>query len=245
MENRLQEWLETSGRSLELRAARALQAAGARVQPSFKYTDPTSGQERESDVLAKFGWRGPQRLSCSITAVVECKSSKKYLWVAFYDRFLDRARSLNSWFTFAHGPFTAVTDPLLELWDGMPPFDEMQVATHATAAFSGDNDPIHDTLRQVLSAAGAVRDDYIRHQVERRVGLVVMPIVVVEAPILRCFLDESGAVSLEEVDLVHIWVRGLSGSPQRVYVLKESRLPTFAQALSDLADVATAAQSPN
>lgn len=98
-----------------------------------------------------------------------------------YDRRLTRAPRLGSWFTFADGPSTTITDPLLGLWDGRPPFDEAQVATHAVAAFSGEHDPVFDALRQVLSAACAVRDDYLRHQVERRVGLVVMPVVVIEA----------------------------------------------------------------
>lgn len=238
LEGRLREWLETSGRSLELRVSRTLRAAGAGVRPSFRFVDPTSRQLRESDVLAQFGWPGPQGIPCSLTAVVECKSSRKHPWVAFYDRRLTPAKSLSSWFTFAHGPFTTITDPLLELWKGSPPFDEMRVATHAVAAFAGDHDPVHDALRQVLSAAGAIRDDYISHQVERRVGLVVMPLIVIEAPIVRCSLDQSGAINLQEVDLVHVWANGVSDSPQRVYVLNEGRLAAFAQALANLAELA-------
>lgn len=83
METRLRGWLELSGRSLELRVARTLTAAGAFVQPAFSYIDPTSKQVRESDLIAKFDWSGPEGFSCSLTAVVECKSSKKYPWVAF------------------------------------------------------------------------------------------------------------------------------------------------------------------
>lgn len=102
---------------------------------------------------------------------------------------------------------------------------------------------MHDALRQVLSAAAALRKDHITYQVERRVGLMIMPVVVVEAPIVHCSLNPSGDVDLKEVDFVHVWARGGGEAPQRVCVLRESRLPAFAEALSDLAQVAASTAS--
>lgn len=241
LEARLRSWLETSGRSLELRVARALQSAGAAVQPSFNYLDAASGQLRESDVLARFGWVGAEKVPCNLAVVVECKSSAQYPWLAFYnDRSHQQPSDLNSWFTFAHGPFTTITEPLYDLWKSQPPLDTNQVATHLTAAFTKPEgrDTVHDALRQVLSAATALREDYIVHQASRREGLVIMPVVVTEAPLVRCSLNDNGQIDLADANLVQVWAYTTDGSRHRVYVLSEAALSKFAIAVAALTKLA-------
>lgn len=230
-------WLDTSGRALELRVARVLKAQGAAVQPSMTYTDDVSRLQRELDVLARFGWTGQERTPCSITVAVECKSSTKSPWVAFYDRAATRLGDLENWFSFHHGPFTGITAPLAELWIGRPPLDEVFVATHTVGAHAKDN-PADNAVRQVLAAADALKTDYIDTQVADRRGLLVLPLIVTDAPLIACRLDKSGEVALERVTHFHVWGYASDGRKTRVYVLNEARLPAFAAGLRELATAA-------
>lgn len=233
-------WLDTSGRFLELRVARTLHRAGAQVQPTFSYIDAISGAQRESDVLAQFQWTGLEAVPCSLTAVVEAKSGNKHPWVAFYDKSQTRLGDLNTWFYFAHGPFVGITEPLVGLWVGTEPLDIVHVATHTAAAHTKDSsfNPANDAVRQVLAAAGAVRQRYLGRQSLDRVGLVVMPVIVTVAPLVKCVLDADGQVKLEEVDSFHVWGYAAGGERRRVYVLSEARLPYFAAAMEALARAA-------
>lgn len=233
-------WLDKSGRVLELRAARTLGQAGAVVQSSFTYTDPNSGTRREGDVLARFAWTGQEDIPCSLTAVVEVKSGTKHPWVAFYDRSLTRRGDLDSWVYFAHGPFVGITEPLLDRWYGEEPFDVRQVATHTVAAHVADTGKNHanDAVRQVLSACEAVKQRYIQRQGTDRVGLVVLPVIVTNAPLVRCSLDAKDEVHIEQIDSFQVWGSGPASEPRRVYVVSEECLPHFAASLRRLARAA-------
>ncbi len=89
MLKRVESWLDSSGRALELRVACAFRQHGATaVQQSFEHVDPRSQQVREADGRADFPWTDLSDLPCTITAVVECKSSQDKPWVAFYDQSL-------------------------------------------------------------------------------------------------------------------------------------------------------------
>ena len=238
--NGVRMWLDKSGRALELRTARTLGQAGAVVQSSFTYTDSTSGTRREGDVLAQFRWTGQEDIPCSLTAVVEVKSGTKHPWVAFYDRSLTRRGDLDSWVYFAHGPFNGITEPLLDLWYGEEPFDVQQVATHTVAAHVADSGKnyANDAVRQVLSACEAVKQRYIHRQATDRVGLVVLPVIVTNTPLVRCSLNAKDELQIEQIDSFHVWGSGPADDPRRVYVLSEERLPQFASSLQQLARAA-------
>ncbi len=60
---------------------------------------------REGDVRARFHWttRGNPIVRCSLTAVIECKSSAANPWVAMYDTNAPgRADTLADWAAYAH-----------------------------------------------------------------------------------------------------------------------------------------------
>lgn len=97
------QWLETSGRALELlRVAQTLQQIGhADVQPAFNYQDTVTGRVRESNVVASFAWTGMENVPCTITLAAECKSSTKHPWVAFLsDGPPERRPGLEEWAVF-------------------------------------------------------------------------------------------------------------------------------------------------
>lgn len=231
-------WLEASGRGLELRTARAFRRNGAkRVAQSFLYIDPETQKQREGDVLAHYGWSGMQNVPCSLTAVVECKSGRDKPWVAFYDRSIARGSELEDWVAFMHGPFTGITQPLPDLWVGEPPFDERRVATHVAAAHTDESkNPANDAVRQVVSAARAQRAEYIQTQNTAKRGLVVVPVVVTAAPLVKCELDSDGEVQLESTASFVMSGGWEGGQARRVFVLNEDAVPIFSQGLRRLAD---------
>lgn len=233
-------WLEASGRGLELRAARAFRKHGAKpVAQSFLYVDPETQKQREGDVLAHYGWSGMQNVPCTLTAVVECKSSRNKPWVAFYDRSIARGSELENWVAFAHGPFTGITQPLADLWVGQPPFNETRVATHVAAAHVDEsNNPANDAVRQVMSGARAQRAEYIRTQNAVKRALVVVPVVVTAAPLVKCELDSEGEVQLESIASFVASGGWEGGQARRVFVLNESAVPEFSADLRRLADLA-------
>ena len=75
-------WLETSGYSLEMRAARGLIAAGFDVVQSEYFQDSDTNKWRETDILAHCETRGTSGGRPIFSLVVECKSGK-HPWVLF------------------------------------------------------------------------------------------------------------------------------------------------------------------
>lgn len=244
---KLYSWLDTSGRALELRVTRRFREARAMVSPSFAFIDTVTGLGRETDVVAEFEWQAKLSqttdLSCSLTAVVECKSSKKHPWVAFREG-SPRASSsnLDDWFAWAFAPFTPVTDRLPSLWIWEEPFTERQPATHVVAArigetgsasASNEQNLANDAIRQVLSACTAMRRSYIDRQGREQRGLFLLPVVVTSARLFNCTLSNDGQPVLAETDAFDVWAAGHDGRRTRVYVMNENRLGGFASSLQE------------
>ena len=229
----VRQWLETSGRALEMRVERTLRQTGrAKVQPAFSYVDTVTGAAREGDVVADFPWIGMNRVRCSLVLAVECKSSTKHPWVGFFSDSNPRPRGdLTEWATFAHGPFVGITEPLPGLWAGRYPFTPTPAASHLATARSGENNFAGDAVRQVLSCAAAVRHTYLHSQSAYQEGLVCLAAVVTAAPLLTCRLDDDGSVVLDQVEEFDVWGYGTDGERHRVLVRSEASLPRLADAL--------------
>lgn len=142
--DQIYEWVEVSGRALELRTARAFWDGGAAtVQPSFAYTDPTDKKTaREGDVLATFDWttkmNPAESLDGTLSVVVECKSGTAKPWIAFEPN--DQRPhdlTLDQWLVRAWSPWTPVNDLIAQPWDGQAPYSEAPAASHIVAATLG------------------------------------------------------------------------------------------------------------
>lgn len=230
---RVCKWLEESGRVLELRVARTLRQVGeADAELSYTYTDTNSNKLREGDVKAQFCWTAMNQVSSSITVAIECKSSRDHPWVAVHSgREQPRREGLNDWVLSVHGPFNGVTQHLPVLWRGLPPFEENPVASHVLTAHDGKN-PANDAVRQALSAAAALKAEYLKRQ---QTGLVLLAAVITAAPLLTCRLDERGEVHLKDVPQFDVWGYTPDGRRSRVYVRSEDALPQFAEDLRERA----------
>jgi hypothetical protein len=228
-----------------MRVARGLRESGAIVRPAFHFTDVVTGLVRETDVVAEFAWdeqlHQTPNLPCSLTAIVECKSSRKQPWVAFRGEGPRAAADeLQQWFSWAYAPYTPVTERLPNLWIGEEPFTEARPASHVVAAKFGDREkttdgkepnPAHDAVRQVLSAAAAMRKEYLDRQGLEKRGLFVIPVIVTAARLFNCWLDDDAVAQLEPTERIDVWGYGSDGTRARVYVMNEGALAQFGQHL--------------
>jgi len=247
-------WVESSGRALELRTARTLKLAGANVvQVSRRYEGTTTGQRREMDVYAAFTWRAAPGVDAQLRVSVECKSSNEKPWVAFRDEWKTLPSELfESSFVFKNGSYTGLTEPLAELWRGLPPFLPSYAMTHIVTADLGARKPsdgrntAHDAVRQAMSGASALRSEYLASQSshQKRAHLVVATVVTV-APLFACHLDAAGHVVTQPVDSLAVWEPRHDGRSTLVFVLSENAFQDFASDLAHCRDVAAASASAN
>lgn len=251
---KVDDWVERSGRALELRTARVLKAAGADVvQMSRRYEGTTTEQHREMDVFAAFAWRAAPGVNAQLRVSIECKSSKDKPWVAFRDDWSFPQHDLfEGSFIFKHGSYVGLTKPLEDLWKGLPPFSPTYTMAHvATAELgsrkSGDGrNTAHDALRQAMSGAIALQAEYIKSQgsMTKKAHLVIAA-VVTAAPLFTCHLDDNGHVITEQVEKFAVWEPRRDGRPTLVFVVSESALPQFANEVAHCRDVAAKAMSAN
>lgn len=242
LDSQVRTWLENSGRALELRVARDLARGGAdAVVQSFHFQDAETGKPREGDVRAEFRWCGANDVRCDLVAVTECKSGRDKPWVAMLDPAPSALGTLDDWVAFAHGPYVGITEPLTDQWEGLSPFALAPIATHVVAALAAEGpnkpNPANDAIRQVLSASSAERQSYTRTQSKPPRGIVIVPVIITEAPLYTCKLID------DELALMRVTSFVTSGSVpglrrKRVYVFAETEALKFAEAMTKLATIA-------
>ncbi len=212
------------------------------MNQSVAYEDPRSGQQREGDVLADYPWFAESSTSY-VEAAVECKSAKDHPWLAFYDKRRGTPRSPTAWFVPTKDWQSRAKDLALVTfeWARDPALTTDRVATHVVTALGNDKiNPASDAVRQALSFALA------RSKAERLFqsnlaaddrgiadGLVV-PVVVTQAPLFACQLDENGEIAVKPVDQFDVWVWPEHQKRHRVYVRTEASFGEMAKAFSRL-----------
>lgn len=249
-EKKLYNWVEDSGRALELRVARLFKQTNVMsVDVSRRYQGTDGGEAREIDVAAvyrTFVALEPGHLF-QMLVTVECKSGAEKPWVVFYDD----SRRKNS---------TALVDnttvgmgdsrqekTIQQILGGWLPFREWQVGTHIVDAnFSGRDKGGYsnsaNAVRQALSAAEGLGDIEAKGARARMQGSEVslgkvyscaVAVVVTNARLFQCWLDKtSGEIKLNEVSRASVWVSDAAAERKRVFVVREQELPSFASELS-------------
>jgi hypothetical protein len=234
---KISRWAETSGRALELRTARAVRSGGAIwVHQAVTYSDPTTGTQREGDVIGSFR-SATQRLSLTLELAVECKSGKKHPWVALVDR--SRAgfspSRIQTWCATDDETWPGTTaERVAQTISERPSFNVDGTAVHAAAALGDDSQNVAmNAARQALAFARARARGRFLNDPPGTVPLkAVLPIVVSNAPFFTCELDEDGEISVEPIDQFDVLVPDESGYLSRVYVRNEA---SFGALVRDLA----------
>jgi len=227
---KIRNWLTTEGYPLEMRSAAIFREAGFEVRQGQHYIDPDTGKSREIDLRCV---DEDARGLSDFQLVVECKMSGKP-WVVFtsphvlegYNRFFsyaflsDEARKA---LTDLH--VRGDTNAMKQLsWFGK----SGRIGYAATVALSDKGtDTAYTATMSVLKAALWHRqDDYAAPLA------VTFPVLVVDAPLCECYLDENGEMQLIQVDSCELAFAGRIGDQWPgacIRIVSAAALPTFAR----------------
>lgn len=235
--DKVSEWVETSGRALELRTARAMREGyPLHVNQSLAYADPETGKQREGDVGATYHWWMGDA-AASLDVAIECKSGTNHPWVAFYDHRTVDSPYVGEWLLL-NGDWTS--DELLSLgvsWDAQEALTSVRAASHAMSALGKDsNNEAHNSMQQAMSFARslAARNlKYVSVAQERKMSKAIkaaVAVVVTQAPLFDCELTSDGEVNLQPVDRFDVYLDlGSAGGLKRVCVRNEGSFRDLAR----------------
>ena len=248
----IREWVESSGRALELRTVRAFRDHTNDVNQSVRYEGLTD--EREIDVVAEFKARaqvpeaepgGERQTELVVQVYVECKTARPgTAWVGFMDpgvSFRHRSEAANNLY-FLSGHDQKAVDRFRERWADEAPFSELETVSHVADAFIGEEarkskrESSWDAIRQSISGARAGtnaqggRVDYHRRAANPatnpRTALGLMAMIVTTVPLYLCELDAGNEVIVREADAYGVRIRSFGeDNMTRLLVVHETTLP--------------------
>lgn len=229
----VRKFLGRSGYPLEMKVARSLRHRGFMVDQASTYVDAKTGALREVDVIARArksmpSYRAPGWIELRL--VIECKHTDKP-WLLFIGdgRFTKSREHLDC--LDIVGPNTAA---LVEARSA----DDMPVISHAgDIAYSvkvvGERDDAFAAVQQVNSAVVGVQRDLTAPDQSDWLEptlVALVPVVVIDSPLIECRLDTQNALVLNPVD------KGLLVSRLRpedrlhsVWIVTDSGLEDFAK----------------
>ena len=192
---KVRDWLERTGFPLEMAAAASFRRAGFFVRQSSTYSDPQTEKSREIDVLASDSdYLGDFETSF----VIECKASQKP-WVVL--KSADAMSGYNRLFAFAVMTQVARVAVGKALDQGAPVSRFIQREDSGgyglRQAFSDDADHAYTAAFSVLKACHGLTTARAPRVAEEK--QVAFPVIVVDAPLFDCSLQEDGTLALAEV----------------------------------------------
>jgi hypothetical protein len=224
LKEKVAEWLSTSGYPLEMTIAQALQTGGFTVVQSEYFEDHESSKWREADVVAYQEYAGNTRRGI-FSIVIECKGRKDKPWVLFtsadtYPTTLSVTRRATSKEGESILSVLALNDKIAaSALFSLPsrPAYGMTAALRTADA----NDQTYEALTSVCKSAIALVRRVSRVKSEYLVPFV-WPMIVIDAPLFECYLDDRGALQVDQIEkglliwrnpaitrhsLVHIYTR--------------------------------------
>lgn len=240
LENRIKKWLGQQGYPLEMQVARAFQEAGFSVSSSEYFLDPDENKPREIDVIASMQ-EVINGVIFQLVYTVECKSSKTNPWVCFCSA-TSQTREPSVGFLARHA--TAQGRDMLTELSCNPDVRTGHLfhlpdhhAYGVTNAFKKRLDVPYQSIHGARKAAQAIVTHYDREQaLPNRVGTVCIafPLVVVNAPIFSCTLDDKGKIELLKVNSETILRTGFDTYYSVVEIVDATGLPTYLKSKANL-----------
>lgn len=228
-------WLETQGYPLEMRVAQMFQRLGASVVQSDYYTDATTKESRETDVVASwishFG-----NTFIRVNLILECKASREKPWVLFTSTDSDSSSEMGVYQRAASSLGKLVLEHIAQ--DPAVQANALfrlpsNPAYGLTQAFTSSHDMCYAAASSVANATFAYiqRSNNFADQLQG-VDLLefYFPVLVTEAPVLTASLGSDGSVVAQEVGSgTLVWRNPLVGSPYTIIqVVNLASLGTFA-----------------
>jgi hypothetical protein len=238
----VESWFEKTGLPLELATAAAFTKAGFTVEHSSVYADPRSEKSREIDVIAHT--RDPMGM-IQIYGVVECKSSKNP-WIVLVDRRLEAG--------VTYASLGVISENVKDMLSAEMLFARHDLGWRLKSLLSGgyslrqafckDNDPAYAAAMSATNAATALltKTQYATPRL-----CFAFPMIVVDAPIFECHLDDEGALQFRQVVATEFLFTAYV--PERtaamIRIVSAEALPQFSGMLFRLADTIKVALKPH
>lgn len=238
LESQLLDWIRTEGYPFEMQVARSLRGEANEIIQSVFYTDPTSNNPREIDVVSRF-WMPFAQGSGLIELVIECKGdTKPWVLLSSGPHGFDLATLSQS-----HVATKPAWEMLMRLREE-PEIGESSILRPALLAHgvvqglkTKNQDVAYDAMRGVISAAVArVAETGEGSSIQPYFDLH-LPVIVINARLFQYSVDERGDDHLEEVSRGHLISRNRIGGRKRtiVHVVPFAELPAFAKEVAALA----------
>jgi hypothetical protein len=196
-EDRVRSWLKTQGYPLELRVAQALRAIGVWSDHGRVYSDPITRKVREIDLMGYFDYWRPAEFSVHL--VFECKHSRDKPWVMFCTA---DEMMMAAGFVASMPATPSAKDALVSVADETSIQDlrlfrrPSLLGFRIVRAHTDNQDAAFHSVYGVTGACVSSANEARRHGVP----IVYVPVVVLDAPLILCYLSEKGKdVELQEV----------------------------------------------
>jgi len=218
LSDKVKAWIQSQGFPLEMQVANAFLKAGFRAVQADYYTDPDTKTSREIDVVASAqSVYGKHVIRLNI--VVECKVSKDKPWILLTSplaRLHPRAQVAQQ-AANRTGRKLLMRAAKLEAYQQLPLFRFPERPAYGVLqAFSSGNDIAYAASMSAAKAAASLiaeRDT----QGEFVFAEIVIPTVVIDGRLFDCHLDESGGLSIEEVEEgTLVWRNPIVGMPHTI-----------------------------
>ncbi|MFI6998194.1 hypothetical protein [Nocardia sp. NPDC050175] len=195
-------WLRSQGYPLEMRTAREFQSRDIWAVLGYYYVDVETGQQRETDVLVRAHRDGEDSRGVSVALTIECKSARDKPWILFTgetNRQSTRAIRRSLRFVAPDSALHLLSEGLdpeddVPLLDGYEPFGYALVRAHG----GGNEDVAFGAMMSAVKAAAGARREI--ESFGFVFPTVVLPIVLIDAPLLQCRLDEDGEPQLSMIE---------------------------------------------
>ena len=229
---RVLEWLEKSGYPLEMEVAAVLHEQGFSITPSYIYTDEDTGKNRELDILAT---KKEVMGFSHVGFVIECKSTPNP-WTVFKSKSSSNPASsligLNLHTETANSAIERLRSNPSNIKWALQRYEPLGYGLRESS--SGHNDSAYSICLSLVKASTSWLSS--PSLANPRIAFA-FPILVVDAPIFECTLNEKHEIVLDEVDeSFFIFSPPLSGQPSCVIrIINKSLLRSFAKYADDLA----------
>ncbi len=225
LQSKVEEWLKEQGYPLEMRTAQVFHRRGWFLHHSRRYKDPTSGKEREIDLLA-FNDDKANTSQFHGHLVIECKWTPKKPWVLF----TSTMPSLNPIGYFRSTAMTrtaarAVESLFLKDVSGYPLFSGHEEGYAIVQALSKSQavDAAYSAVQSAVNAADFFASNIIESTEH---AIVYVPTVILDGELFQCSLSEDKDISVSELDM-GLLIHHTSDLPRCVHIVRESALEEF------------------
>lgn len=232
-------WLETQGYPLEMRVARMFQSLGASVVQSDYYTDPSTKESRETDVVASWSSRVGDTF-VRVAFIIECKASREKPWILFCSQTPQDSESVG----VQERAASALGGLVLQKIGGLPSIQKnalFKLQERPAYGFTQAFNTGHDTCYAAASSVANATLAYVQRSARLAAQFhdfdlldFYFPVLVTEAPVLTASLNIDGSVMAEEVGSgTLVWRNPLVGNFHTVIdVVTLSSLGGFASRAS-------------